>query len=99
MGYLRVLFMVPLPRNTVALTIVYDLVVLRNEHTFTILCNSFLPALSLLRTCRGGFRKVCVVLFNDFVFTNFVILIIFFRSGMDFYCVKLIFSLQWYSLK
>jgi hypothetical protein len=32
-------------------------------------------------------------------FANFVILIIFFRSGMGFYCVKLIFSLQWYSLK
>jgi hypothetical protein len=90
-----------LQRNTVAVTNVYIFVVLHNEHTFTIFCNSFSPPppVSLSHTCRGGFRKVCVVLFNDFVFTNFVILIIFFRSGMYFYCVKLIFSLQWYSLK
>jgi hypothetical protein len=95
--YLRVLIIGFLPRNTVAVTIVYIFVVLRNVHTFTILCKP--PPKSLSRTYRGGFRKVCVVLFYDFVFTNFFILIIFFRSGMDFYCVKLIFSLQWYSLK
>jgi hypothetical protein len=40
--YLRVLFMGFLPRNTVAVTIVYIFVVLRNEHTYAILCNSFL---------------------------------------------------------
>jgi hypothetical protein len=40
MGYLGVLFMGFLPRNTV--TTVNIFVVLRNEHTFTILCNSFL---------------------------------------------------------
>jgi hypothetical protein len=77
--YLRGLFIGFLPRNTVAVTIVYILVVLCNEHTFTILCNLFLfhpPSLS--HTCRSRFRKVCIVLFNDFVFTNFVILIIFF---------------------
>jgi hypothetical protein len=64
----------------VAVTIVCILVVLRNEHTFMILCNSFLPPpprLSLSRTCRSRFHKVCVVLFNDFVFTNFVLLINF----------------------
>jgi hypothetical protein len=97
--YLRVLFMGFLPQNTVDVTILCVLVVLRNEHTFTVLCNSPSLSLSLSHTCRSEFHKVCRVLFNDFVFTNFVILIIFFRSGMDFYCIKLIFSLQWYSLK
>jgi hypothetical protein len=72
--YLRVLFMGFLPRNTVAMTIVHIFVVLHNEHTFTILCNSFPFPPSLSRTCHGGFRKVCVVLFNDYIFTNFVIL-------------------------
>jgi hypothetical protein len=42
MVYLGVLFMGFLPRNTVAVIIAYIFVALRNELTFTILCNSFL---------------------------------------------------------
>jgi hypothetical protein len=65
------------PQNTMAVTIVFILVVLHNSYTVTIYCNSFSP-LSLSHTCCGEFCKVCVILFHDFVFINFVIVIIYF---------------------
>jgi hypothetical protein len=46
-----------------------------------------LSHVSLSRTCVGRFCKVCRI-FNDFVETNFIILTILFRSGMNIYRIK-----------
>jgi hypothetical protein len=99
--YLRVLLMGLLPWNTVPEIIVYIPVVLHNDDMFTVLCSFclFPPPSALSHTCCGGYLKVGIVLFSEFVFTNFVILITFLQSRIEFYYVKLIFLLQWYSLK
>jgi hypothetical protein len=99
MGFhLRVLFMGFLPRNTVAVTIVYILVVLCNEHTFIIFCNSFLFSPHLCLTHAAADFVKCALYCSVICFYKFCY-IIFFHSGLDFYCIKLIFLLQWYSLK
>jgi len=47
----------------------------------------------MLKTKPSKDEKVYVILFKDFLFTNFV-MITFFVRGMNFYCTKLIFLLQ-----
>jgi hypothetical protein len=37
-----------------------------------------------------------ILLFNDLLFTNFIILVVLFVIRMDFPCFKLMFSLQWH---
>jgi hypothetical protein len=65
--------------------IVYMLVLLLNEHVFTNFCNPLLFPAALVspHTGSGGFYKVCIVLFTDFVFTDFI-LIMFFLNGWIF---------------
>lgn len=79
------------------MTIVYTLVSLCNEHTFKILWKSFI-SLSLSHACNSRFREVCIILFSDFTFACFIILIKYICSGMDFYCGTIytyIILLQW----
>jgi hypothetical protein len=79
MGFcLRVLFMGFLPRNTVAVTIVCILVVLCNEHTFSILCNS--------RDSDGGRGVLCLYLAHaaaDFVkCASYCLMILFLQISL-----------------
>lgn len=73
MGFVHGIF----PRNTVAVASVYILV-LRNEHTFTFLCNASFPRMSYIRVL-----EVRVLLFNYCVFTKSVILIIIFSRRAE----------------
>jgi hypothetical protein len=84
--------------NSVAVTAVFILVVLHNEHTVMIVCNSFSSPLSLCLThCMMDFLK-CAHIISWFVFSSFVT-VIFFFSWMIFYYIKLIVLLQWCLLK
>jgi len=60
---------------------VYIHVILCFENTFILLCNSCLCV-------------ACGIVFNTAVSTDFSVLITFFCSRMDFYCLKLIVLLQ-----
>jgi hypothetical protein len=86
---LGALFMGLLPQNTVCI-----LVVPRNLHTFTILRKSGLSPISSLAHEVTDFVKYVL----DFL-QMLLIMIIFFLNEMDFCCIKLKFSLQWYTLK
>jgi len=59
--YLNV-FMGFVLQNTVALSIVYILIVLYNKHRLVIICISFLLLFSLTHTCCSRLCKVCSVL-------------------------------------
>jgi hypothetical protein len=88
-----------LPENAMAMTTVYILVVpIMSIPLRTFLTPLFPHHWSPSCTCHGGVGKGRVVLPGDFVFTNSVILITYFHSRMDFYCVKLILSLQCFLL-
>lgn len=63
--YLKV-FMGFVLQNTVALTIVYILIVPYNKHRLVVICISFLLLLSLSHTCCSRLCKVCSVLMMVF---------------------------------
>jgi hypothetical protein len=72
-------------QNTTAMMTVYILAVQQND-IFLQSCISFSPPPQVCLAHATADFTVYVTLFNDFVFTNFVTLVIFFRSRMGFYC-------------
>lgn len=81
--YIMGLFLEFLAQNIVAMPVTSYWVYLWTFAT----SSSLLQLLS--HTGVGGYCKVCVVLFTDFVFTDFI-MIMFFLSGMNF------IALHWY---
>ena len=91
--YCRILFMGFLPQNTLALTIVHILVTFHNVHTLTIFHDSIFFSHFLFLMWHDIVRSVHPFS-NNFVVTYIIILIIFFLSEIDFYCITLTFWLQ-----
>lgn len=67
-------------QNTVAMTIVYIIIVLYNKYRLMVIHSSFLLLLSLSHICCSRLCKVCSVL-NDGVFINVITLSMFYFVG------------------
>jgi hypothetical protein len=76
-------------QNTIAVTTLYILAVHHNDIFLQSFVSPFLPLQFCLAYAEADFT-VCIILFNDFVFTNFIISTTFFHSRMDF------IVLNWY---
>ena len=85
----EVVFIGFIPPNTMAITIVYVLIFFHKERTSKTLNSCSFPY-HLSHTLSGRFCKVCITLFNNFVFTISVLLVIFFIDWI-FVVVKFIF--------